>query len=447
MNTTRIMVYSHDAFGLGNLRRMLAICEHLLKHWPNLSILLVSGSPMIHEFRLPQGLDYIKLPCLNRGVSGELSAKYLGTSIEETVALRSHLIYSAAVHFKPNLLLVDKKPTGLRGELANTLSYLQQTVPENKRVLLLRDILDTPEKTIDEWCRWGHHHAIQTHYDQVLVAGVQSVFDLVQEYRLPLPIAHKVRYCGYIRKQLTGHEQVDPRAQLGIKPTDSLVLVTPGGGEDGFSLVHTYLEGLKLIQALPPRRQTADDEPSLDLSDVTGPIIHSLILSGPEMPIEQRSRLEELAAGCSSISFQSFTTDLLSYLQAADAVVSMGGYNTLTEILMLGKRTVVVPRIHPSQEQLIRAINFAKKGWITMVHPEQVTGRSLIQAVLDLLYQPFLPPERMATRPKHRSESLDLNGLPQISGYLSALLASAQQPIPDLMTKSVLVPPFMGWLA
>ncbi|MEL7224866.1 MAG: glycosyltransferase, partial [Cyanobacteria bacterium J06576_12] len=59
MDATRIMVYSHDAFGLGNLRRMLAICEHLLTRWPNLSILLVSGSPMIHEFRLPVGLDYI----------------------------------------------------------------------------------------------------------------------------------------------------------------------------------------------------------------------------------------------------------------------------------------------------------------------------------------------------------------------------------------------------
>ncbi|MEO0457541.1 MAG: glycosyltransferase, partial [Cyanobacteria bacterium P01_A01_bin.114] len=113
----RLMVYSHDAFGLGNLRRMLAICDYLLSCWPRLSILLVSGSPMLQGFRLPKRLDYIKLPCLSRGVSGELSAKYLGTSIEETVELRSQLIYSAAAHYKPDLLLIDKKPTGLRREL------------------------------------------------------------------------------------------------------------------------------------------------------------------------------------------------------------------------------------------------------------------------------------------------------------------------------------------
>lgn len=110
MNATRMMVYSHDAFGLNNLRRMLAICEHLLSNWPNLSILLVSGSPMVHDFRLPKGLDYIKLPCLTLDTSGELSTKFVGTSIEKTVALRSRLIHSAAVHFKPTLLLVDNSP-------------------------------------------------------------------------------------------------------------------------------------------------------------------------------------------------------------------------------------------------------------------------------------------------------------------------------------------------
>ncbi|MEO1133114.1 MAG: glycosyltransferase, partial [Cyanobacteria bacterium J06639_1] len=75
----KLMVYSHDTYGLGNLRRMLAICEHLLKTLPDLKILLISGAPMLHEFRLPDGLDYIKLPCLRRSESGDLSAKYLGT--------------------------------------------------------------------------------------------------------------------------------------------------------------------------------------------------------------------------------------------------------------------------------------------------------------------------------------------------------------------------------
>jgi predicted glycosyltransferase len=99
----RLMVYSHDGFGLGNICRMLAICTHLLDSIPELSILVVSGSPMLHSFRIPKRLDYIKLPCLNRDTLDEMSVKYLETEINETVKLRSELILSAiAVTTTPN---------------------------------------------------------------------------------------------------------------------------------------------------------------------------------------------------------------------------------------------------------------------------------------------------------------------------------------------------------
>ncbi len=111
----RLLVYSHDTFGLGNIRRMLAICKYLLNTVPRLSILLVSGSPVVHSFRMPVGLDYIKLPCLGRNESGELSAKYLCSQTKEITQIRADLIRSTVVNFKPNLILVDKKPYGLQG--------------------------------------------------------------------------------------------------------------------------------------------------------------------------------------------------------------------------------------------------------------------------------------------------------------------------------------------
>lgn len=371
MTATRIMVYSHDAFGLGNLRRMLAICEHLLANWPGLSVLLLSGSPMIHEFRLPKGLDYIKLPCLNRGVSGELSAKYLGTPIQETVALRSQLILSAAIHFKPHLFLVDKKPTGLKGELNDTLNYMKSSLSNSKCVLLLRDILDTPKKTIKEWRQYGYCETIQTFYDRVLIVGMQQVFDLVQSYRLPLPVAHKVRYCGYIRKPESVEESgVGVRSQLGLSETDRLVLVTPGGGEDGYNMVHTYLQGLQRLEKTLEANHT---------------LPHSLILSGPEMPSAPSEQLQQMASTCPHVKIWSFARNIFPYLQAADTVVSMGGYNTLTEILSTGKRAVVLPRTHPSQEQLIRASYFAQRRWVTMFDAEQDSPATLMQKVIQQL--------------------------------------------------------------
>src|SRR5438552_16918928 len=85
----KLMVYSHDTFGMGNVSRMLVICRHLLKSIPDLSILLVTGSPIIQRLRLPPGLDYIKLPCLTRTDYEAYSVKYLGTEIGDKIQLRS----------------------------------------------------------------------------------------------------------------------------------------------------------------------------------------------------------------------------------------------------------------------------------------------------------------------------------------------------------------------
>ena len=389
----RLMVYSHDAFGLGNLRRMVAICEHLLSQWSGLSILLVSGSPMLQGFRLPKGLDYIKVPCLNRGLSGDLTAKHLGTSADETIALRSHLILSAARHFKPNLLLVDKKPYGIQQELTKTLTYLKRKLPQSKCVLLLRDILDEPAKISQEWNAQGYHAAIGDHYDRLLVVGMRTVFDFAQEYQFPLSTAHKLHYCGYIRKPCGRPKRSEIRRFLRLDPDEKLVLVTPGGGEDGFPLVEAYLQGLKTVDA--------------DLK------LRSLVLCGPEMPAHQQATLQAMADSLPNVQLDVFTDDLMGHLDAADAVVSMGGYNTLTEILALHKRTVVVPRVRPSHEQLIRAERFAERGWVRFLHPEKLTPRSLLQAVCDQLNAPPVP-----------TQELDFEGLPKISQQLLDLTVS-----------------------
>ena len=162
----KLMVYSHDAFGLGNIRRMLTICEYLLRTLPDVSILVVSGSPALHTLRLPEGLDYIKLPCLGRDATGQLEARYLKKMPDTLVRLRSHLILTAAVHFQPDVLLVDKKPQGLRNELKETLAYLSLYSPNTKRVLLLRDILDIPAVTIQQWQKNNYYNITQKHYDQ-----------------------------------------------------------------------------------------------------------------------------------------------------------------------------------------------------------------------------------------------------------------------------------------
>src|SRR5260370_36640638 len=106
------MVYSYDTFGLGNIRRMLAICKHVHASIRDLSILIVSGSPMLQSFRVEPGIDYIKLPCLKRTELGDLSVPYLDFDVTEIVHLRRDQILSTVMTYLPVVLLVHQIPEG-----------------------------------------------------------------------------------------------------------------------------------------------------------------------------------------------------------------------------------------------------------------------------------------------------------------------------------------------
>lgn len=387
------MVYSHDTFGLGNFRRMLAICEHLLTVHLDWTILMVTGSPMVQSFRLPARLDYIKLPCLSRVEREGYAVRSMQMPIDRTIQLRANLIEAAVADFRPDLLLVDKKPYGVKNELRPALECMSWLLPQSKKALVLRDILDSPESTIATWEKCQYHKAIASFYDLVLVVGSPEVFDLPQEYCFPEAVSRKVRFCGYI------HRPVPPQERHGHnpEPTSSMrkrVLVTSGGGEDGYHLLATYLKGL----------QELSDSPNVD----------SLLVCGPEMPESHRAALHKMAGQSPNVHIREFTDDMLGAMQAADVVVSMGGYNTMCEVVSLQKKAIVVPRVRPVAEQWIRAERLARLGMVRAIHPDVLTPHGLMRAVTEMI-----------TAPEHAARcgtKLDFDALPRIAQYTATLL-------------------------
>jgi predicted glycosyltransferase len=388
----KLLVYSHDAFGLGNIRRMVAICEYLLKALPDLSILVVSGSPALHQLRLPAGLDYVKLPCLGRDEAGNLGVRFLNTEVAETVQLRSQLIRTVAAHFQPDAVLVDKKPDGLKGELQATLDDLQRYRPDTRWVLLLRDILDSPQATVAQWRQHSYYTTAASYYDQIWIAGSPDIFDAPQQYQFPPALRAKTHFTGYVRRGCGQRSALEVRQDLGLSATDPLVLVTPGGGGDGYHLLDTYLQ---VLDRLPAESN-----------------LNSLIIGGPEMPAGKRPELMRQIAATARTHWLDYTDDLASYMVAADAVVSMGGYNTVCEILSLGKRAIVVPRTEPVQEQWIRAERMAQMGLFQAIRPDQLTPEGLMQALRS----------QLAAKTRQPSTQLDMDALPRITHLLLGLL-------------------------
>ena len=393
----KLLVYSHDTFGLGNIRRMIAICEHLKTRIPEISVLVLTGSPMLHSFRLIDGIDYVKLPCLRRDVGGSIAVKYLKLNLDSTVRLRRELILSTVTYLRPDIFLVDKKPGGVAGELEESLKALKTNLPDTAVVLLLRDILDDAAVTIDQWRRQRAYELLQKYYHKILVAGLPELYDVCEEYQFPAALRAKVHFCGYVRREAGPVMRDAIRRQLGIARSDRMTLVTAGGGEDGFSLISTYLEGLA--------------------GHCGDPSLKTVIVTGPELAELHKHQVRRLANRCSHVRVIEFTDQMMNYMNAADVVVAMAGYNTICEILSLRKRAVIVPRVDPVKEQEIRAERMARLGLFKMIHPARLTPRLLIEAVraeIEALRECPHPPAR-----------IELDALPRISCLIGEMASGA----------------------
>jgi predicted glycosyltransferase len=386
----RLLVYSHDTFGLGNIRRMLAICRHVHASIPDLSILIVSGSPMLQSFRVEPGIDYIKLPCLRRTELGELGVRFLDLDLNEIVRLRRELILSTVMSYRPDVIFVDKKPDGLAGELEPSLRYIKCSLSNARVHLVLRDILDSARVTIDDWARHGYYNILRWYYDGILVLGDQNIFDVCEEYQFPEGLREKVHHCGYVQRRLPGRSRSEVRKELGVEHKESLVLVTAGGGQDGYQLFSASLAATSsLAKRLP---------------------VKTLLVTGPELGTEQTQALGRAAQSGNGMQVIEFTDDLMSYMNAADLVISMAGYNTVCELLTLGKKSIVVPRVRPVEEQKIRAERLANFRAFRIIHPDELTPRVLESAIEEEL--------RLAPSGVPASSRIDLGALPRITAIL-----------------------------
>jgi predicted glycosyltransferase len=358
----RMMIYAQDGLGLGHMRRTTSIASELIKVQPDAIVLTVEDSPIGNFFRTSPNHDYVKLPSIEKIRPGDWRGVNLPLRFEDIRALREQLIRSVVLNFRPDILLVDHMPHGAMGELRPALEALRKLVPEARVVLGLRDIIDAPEIVRRRWQVEGAYEAMQRFYDLVLVYGSRDVFDLAREYLLPQDVGGKVRYCGYLCTPARARYPERIRAQYtnGTGADTKLVVVTAGGGADAYPMMRAVLD---VLPALRAREQIA-----------------LVIIAGPFMSSPERRDLQSRAAELKA-HFRITVSDPLSYIEAADLVITRAGYNTTMEVLRAATPALLIPRPGPSAEQRTRARLFQERGWVDMLDPDDVSTDALVEAI------------------------------------------------------------------
>ena len=360
----RVLMYSHDTFGLGHLRRCRAIAHALVDRFKGVHVLIVSGSSIAGAFDFRTRVDFLKVPSIIKLMNGEYTPLAEHTDLHETLSLRRTLILNTAQSFRPDIFVVDKEPLGLRGELEPTLAFLK--AQGTMLVLGLRDVMDSPEKLAAEWARNDIIAKMEDLYDAVWVYGPESFHDPLAGLDIPERLHRRLTWTGFLRREVPA---VPPLH--GWLPNDAL-LVTAGGGGDGASLMHQVVAAYQ-----------------------TDPMLAwpAILVLGPFMKGEERDELHRITAAHRALTLIDFDNRLEAIMQSAAGVVSMGGYNTFCEILSLDKRALIVPRTSPREEQLIRTRRAAGLGLVDMLLPEEAEDPRRMAAALHRLETRIKPSE------------------------------------------------------
>lgn len=359
------------------MRRNLAIAAALADSPLAPDILLITGTPYSRAFDLPPGADCLTLPALHKAVDGTYTGRL---DRDVLIEVRAQAIAGALDAFDPDLLVVDKLPRGIFDELQPALNRRRRS--GGRTVLGLRDVLDAPTTAIWEWQQARATEAVAEYYDAVWVYGDPRVYDPVAEYGLPAAVAAKVHYTGYLAPAM--RRPMRPGRLASARPP--LVLCLVGGGQDGYDVARVFLE-----TELPPGAG-------------------GLLVTGPHMPAPEREHLERIAHERGQSQVQRFVPGTADLLAQADAVVSMGGYNTICEILASRVPAFIVPRTVPRQEQSIRARHLQAVGAVDTDEPRNVTGARLGEWVRHALDE----------QPQHRA-GIDLGGLTAVRELAAAL--------------------------
>ena len=385
----RVALYSHDAKGLGHLRRNLALAHHLARALPGLTGrdvtgLVITGLAPGQEYRLPDGFDWLVLPGIKKS-EGIYQPQRLRITHEDLGEVRSALLNGVLGTFAPDLLIIDRHAYGVHQELREPLTHLRRTHPGARVVLGLREVLDTPATVQREWDELGEADTLRRLIDEVWVYGDVAVHDLSATGEAPPALEERMHYTGYLAH---GRDIAEPRDGSEASPAlagnaqdpEPFILTTAGGGCDGISLLRAAAQ----VRVPDGYRHVVVTGPQLDAA-----LFHQVAQAAGPRTVVRRS-----------------WPGMSRHIQQAAAVIAMAGYNTVTEILASKTPGLLVPRETPRLEQLIRATALKKAGAVDLLRASALSATALEDRLTELLGDQEIAGHQLMGRRRLRLDGL-----------------------------------------
>ncbi len=377
----KVMFYCQHTLGIGHLIRSMEIVRLLVKDF---QVCFIDGGEVIEGFKIPAEVELVNLlPIKTDTEFKQLEAIGSSQTINEILENRKNQLLSVFKQYQPDILIIELFPFG-RNKFAPELIPLVEAARSTKTIVVssLRDIGITKKDKIayeERVCQ-----IMNQYFDVLLIHSDPKLIQLEESFERVSDIKSQVYYTGYVAQP----SQVYRKNKKQDKP---IILVSVGGGRFGHDLLESLVKTAPILKQRIPH--------------------HVQVFTGPFIPEEVFTKLQNLAADQTNITIEKYTSEFLSYMENADLSISMSGYNTTMNILITGVKAMMMAFLGSGdREQTMRAEKLEKLGRIKVIRTEDLEPKKFASQIIDYLEQ---QPTKL---------QLDFNGAEKTSAYLRQLL-------------------------
>ena len=358
----RILIYCHDSFGLGRMRRCWTVANALVGQFKGLFVLIVSGSQVPTTMGMRARVDFVKIPSVIKLYDGQYTDMDDHIDLSDTRAIRQTIIRNTAASFEPDMMIVDDEPFGLADDVGDTLEDLKMR--DCTLTLALPDFVDGGDAMTADALK-----TIDGLYDKVWVYGSPDMCRPFGGLEPPATLASKITYTGYLKRS---HRP--PSATPDLPFTNPFILVTSDASDEKPDLIDWVLNAYERDPTLP--------HPAL------------LALS-PLMPQARRKLIRGRAARFANVDVLNFDDRFAALMPHAVGVIAPAGYDLFCQIMSLDKRAILVSE--PGTVRALRAERAAELDLAAVLTHEQASNPYALAEALHAFATRPLPSQRGST--------------------------------------------------
>ena len=350
----KVLMYCQHVLGIGHLVRSTEIARALSR---NADVTFVSGGESVDGFVFPPGVKLVQLPAIQTDEEfGALENCGSSHTLEELQNLRRKRLLGLFDEIRPDALVIELFPFGRKRFAFELVPLLERARtrnlgPRNSETLVassLRDILvekSDQAKHEERVCR-----IVNAYFDLILVHGDPAFQKLDETFHRVGDLHCDVRYTGFVQQEEPASATEEDSSVAG--PT---IVASIGSGRyrQGQLMLENVIGAAALLQEQIPHRFR--------------------VFAGPFVPPDVYEVLKRLAGEARNVELDKYSPNFIGCLKRADLSISMGGYNTIMNLLATGVRSLVYPyTANNDQEQHIRARKLESLGVVELLHPEML---------------------------------------------------------------------------